>query len=50
MGAKCFWDSDTDNMAQDVFMNVRVAVGSAVFWPTAVVSCVCFYLTLRLVG
>jgi len=23
MGCRCFWDSDTDNYAQDVFMNVR---------------------------
>lgn len=22
MGCRCFWDSDTDNCAQDVFMNV----------------------------
>ena len=23
MGCRCFWDSDTDNYAQDIFMNVR---------------------------
>lgn len=23
MACRCFWDSDTDNYAQDVFMNVR---------------------------
>ena len=22
MGCRCFWDSDTDNYAQDLFMNV----------------------------
>ena len=22
MGCRCFWDSDTDNYAQDIFMNV----------------------------
>ncbi|KAK2161547.1 hypothetical protein NP493_1577g00013 [Ridgeia piscesae] len=24
MGCRCFWDSDTDNYAQDIFMNVSV--------------------------
>jgi hypothetical protein len=23
MGARCFWDENTDNYAQEVFMNVR---------------------------
>ena len=25
MGCRCFWDSDTDNYAQDIFMNVSTA-------------------------
>lgn len=24
MGARCYWDSDTDNYAQDIFMNVSI--------------------------
>jgi len=26
MGCRCFWDSDTDSYAQDIFMNVSVAM------------------------
>ena len=26
MGCRCFWDSDTDNYAQDIFMNVGVTI------------------------
>ena len=26
MGCRCYWDSDTDNYAQDIFMNVRFPV------------------------
>ena len=24
MGCRCFWDSDTDNFAQDIYMNVSI--------------------------
>ena len=26
MGCRCFWDSDTDNYAQDIFMNVSTCI------------------------
>ena len=26
MGCRCFWDSDTDNYAQDVFLNVSTSI------------------------
>ncbi|KAJ8031250.1 Tctex1 domain-containing protein 2 [Holothuria leucospilota] len=31
MGCKCFWDSDTDNCAQDIFMNDSMFCVAAVF-------------------
>lgn len=31
MGCKCFWDSDTDNCAQDIFMNDTMFCVAAVF-------------------
>merc|ERR1712004_891484 len=31
MGARCFWDSDTDNYAQDIFMNDSLFCVAAVF-------------------
>jgi hypothetical protein len=31
MGCRCFWDSDTDNYAQDVFMNDTLFCVAAAF-------------------
>uniref|UniRef100_H2Z9D3 Tctex1 domain-containing protein 2 n=1 Tax=Ciona savignyi TaxID=51511 RepID=H2Z9D3_CIOSA len=31
MGCRCFWDSDTDNYAQDVFMNSSLFCVTAAF-------------------
>ncbi|XP_002128994.1 dynein light chain Tctex-type protein 2B-like [Ciona intestinalis] len=31
MGCRCFWDSDTDNYAQDVFMNSTLFCVTAAF-------------------
>lgn len=31
MGCRCFWDSDTDNFAQDIFMNDSIFCVAAAF-------------------
>lgn len=48
MGCRCFWDSDTDNYAQDIFMNVSTKIikklpntkcTNIYFEPLSIVSC-----------
>ncbi|KAI9137017.1 Tctex-1 family-domain-containing protein [Paraphysoderma sedebokerense] len=31
MGCRCFWDQDTDNIAQDIFMNDSIVCVAAAF-------------------